>query len=251
MSEIVPSPFEFDGERIPIFRMPNGDVGLPLSCLTAPLDVNSDAQRRLVERASWSKGRTAKMVVQVYGDTQARKHFVISHRIVPMWVANITTSQIKDKAARERIERWQVELANALYEYVFNGQATNQRAVVAEPAPALPAPDPEIFQPKTFPLAEVVVLIKQRFGVRISVADLKEKLRQAGAVRQDDRPRVKYEALFWHTGEAGKAYEVFGHQIEAVYRIYEATKIRLERAAQSRLPIDPPGWPELPFGGDS
>ncbi|WP_433520073.1 BRO family protein (plasmid) [Nonomuraea sp. CA-143628] len=109
----------------------------------------------------------------------------------------------------------------------------------------------EIFTPKTFPLAEVVVLIKQRFGVRISVADLKEKLRQAGAVRQDDRPRAKYEALFWHTGEAGKAYEVFGHQIEAVYRLYETTKLRLEIATQRALPMDPPGWPELPLGGEA
>lgn len=109
----------------------------------------------------------------------------------------------------------------------------------------------ELFEPKTFPLAEVVVLIRQRFGVRIGVPDLKETLRQAGVMRQDDRPKAGYEALFWHTGGRGKTYEVFGHQIEAVYRIYEATKIRLEHAAQSRLPMDPPGWPELPFGGES
>ncbi|GAA0853255.1 hypothetical protein ACFQVD_26860 [Streptosporangium amethystogenes subsp. fukuiense] len=118
--------------------------------------------------------------------------------------------------------------------------------VSPEPVAALLASEP--FTPKTFPLAEVVVLIKQRFGVRISVADLKEKLRQAGAVRQDDRPMRKYEALFWHTGESGKAYEVFGHQIEAVYRLYESTKLRLELAAQRALPLDPPGWPELPLG---
>lgn len=118
-----------------------------------------------------------------------------------------------------------------------------------EAAATKPALTP--FEPKTFPLAEVVVLIRQRFGVRIAVPDLKEKLRQAGVMRQDDRPRSGYEALFWHTGEKGKTYEVFGHQIEAVYRIYESTKIRLEMRAQTRLPLDPPGWPELPFGGES
>lgn len=75
MSDLVPSPFAFDGENFPVFRMPNGDFGLPLSCLTAPIDISADAQRRLVERAPWSKGRTTKMVVQVPGDTQARKHF--------------------------------------------------------------------------------------------------------------------------------------------------------------------------------
>lgn len=115
----------------------------------------------------------------------------------------------------------------------------------SQPAKAL------AFKPKTFPLAEVVVLIKQRFGVRIAISDLKETLRQAGVIRQDDRPHAKHESLFWHTGEPGKAYEVFGHQIEAVYRIYESTKIRLEMQAQRSLPLDPPGWPELPLGDAS
>jgi hypothetical protein len=109
----------------------------------------------------------------------------------------------------------------------------------------------EVFKPKTFPLAEVVVLIKQKFGVRIPISDLKETLRQAGVVRQDDRPHAKHQDLFWHTGEAGKAYEVLGHQIEAVYRLYEATKIRLEMQVQRTLPLDPPGWPELPLGDAS
>ncbi|MEV8639337.1 phage antirepressor N-terminal domain-containing protein [Streptosporangium sp. NPDC051023] len=246
MSEIVPSSFNFDGEQFPVVRMPNGDIGLPLRRLTVPIGLNPDGQRKLIERSAWSKGRTDNMYVRLPGDDRVRQHFVISYRIIPMWIANVETGRMKDQDARKRIERWQVEFADALYNYVFNGGASNPRAVAAEPVAQLPVPEP--FTPKTFPLAEVVVLIKQKFGVRISVADLKEKLRQAGAMRQDDRPRSGYEALFWHTGEVGKAYEVFGHQIEAVYRLYESTKLRLEMAAQKQLALDPPGWPELPLG---
>jgi hypothetical protein len=249
VSDLVPGSFEFDGERFPVVRMPNGDLGLPLRRLAAPLGLDSDGQRKLIERSAWSKGRTDVMYVRLSEDDRLRKHFFISHRIIPMWIANIETRRMKDEEPRKRVARWQVTFADALYEYVFKGSAAESEAIAsARPVAELASPKP--FEPKTFPLAEVVVLIRQRFGVRISVADLKEKLRQAGAMRQDDRPRSGYEALFWHTGEAGKAYEVFGHQIEAVYRIYEATKIRLETQAQRTLPLNPPGWPELPFGGD-
>lgn len=244
MSDLVPGPFAFDGENFPVFRMPNGDFGLPLSCLTAPIGVNSDAQRRLIERAPWSKGRTTKMVVQVHGDTQARKHFVISHRIVPMWVANITASQIKDAAARERIERWQVELADALYEYVFTGTATNQRAVASAPVAALPAPAPA--DPATYPLVDTLVLMRQRFGVNVGFHDFTRTLRAGGVLRQDGRPMRDYAHLFWLKSKTG-TYEVFEHAIAPLYHIYEATKLRLEMAAQRALPMDPPGWPELPL----
>lgn len=248
MSDLVPGPFQFDGENFPVFRMPNGDFGLPLSCLTAPIDVSSDAQRRLIERAPWSKGRTTKMVVQVPGDTQARKHFVISHRIVPMWVANITASQIKDDTARERISRWQIELADALYEYVFNGQATNQRAIAAEPVAALPVAEPS--EPTTYPLVDALVLMRQRFGVNVGLHDLTRTLRAGGVLRQDGRPMKDFTNLFWLKAKTG-TYEVFEHSIKPLYHLYESTKLRLEMAAQRALPIDPPGWPELPLGGEA
>lgn len=248
MSDLVPSPFAFDGENFPVFRMPNGDFGLPLTCLTAPIDISADAQRRLIERSPWSKGRTTKMVVQVPGDTQARKHFVISHRIVPMWVANITASQIKDEEARKRISRWQVELADALYEYVFNGEATNPRALATASVTALPAP--EVSDPKTYPMLDALVLMRQRFGVNVGLHDLTRTLRAGGVLRQDGRPMKNYMHLFWLKSETS-TYEVFEHAIAPLYHLYESTKLRLQMAAQRALPIDPPGWPELPLGDAS
>ncbi|GIH23022.1 hypothetical protein Aph01nite_13320 [Acrocarpospora phusangensis] len=124
----VPALFEFDGERFPVVPMPNGDLGLPLRRLTVPVGLDPDGQRNLIKRSAWSKGRTDNMYVQLPGDTQVREHFVISHRIVPMWIANIETGRMANQSTRERIERWQVEFADALYDYVFNGGAINPRA---------------------------------------------------------------------------------------------------------------------------
>jgi hypothetical protein len=57
-----------------------------------------------------------------------------------------------------------------------------------------------------------------------------------------------YSHLFWLKAKTG-TYEVFEHSIEPLYRLYESTKMRLEIATQRALPLDPPGWPELPLGG--
>ncbi|MFI7125924.1 hypothetical protein ACIBQ1_09535 [Nonomuraea sp. NPDC050153] len=112
---------------------------------------------------------------------------------------------------------------------------------------AMQQAESQVLQPKTFPFADVVVLMRQEYGVRISVKDLTETLRQGGVLRQDERkPKTKYEAMFWHTGSA---YEVHAHHIKGLYHIYESTKLRLQAATQRALPIDPPGWPELPLEG--
>jgi phage antirepressor YoqD-like protein len=58
------------------------------------------------------------MEVRLPGDDRTRPHFLIHERIVPMWLANITSSRIADPAIRENIELAQLELAEALHEYV-------------------------------------------------------------------------------------------------------------------------------------
>ncbi|KAB8186945.1 hypothetical protein FH608_046505 [Nonomuraea phyllanthi] len=114
---------------------------------------------------------------------------------------------------------------------------------------AMQQAESQVLQPKTFPFTDAVVLMRQEYGVRISVKDLTETLRQGGVLRQDERrPKAKYEAMFWHTGSA---YEVHAHHIKGLYHLYESTKLRLQAAAQRALPMDPPGWPELPLDGAS
>lgn len=244
MTEIVPLKLSM-GELYTFIE--DGVVQVVFRPAIEALALDADTQIRKVKTRSWAC--TGLRPVQLPGDTQTRNHRVVDRRTFTMWLATVNENNVPEEK-RELLITFQMEAADALDRYFHEGVAENPRAVQPAPtATALTTSEP--FTPKTFPLAEVVVLIKQKFGVRISIADLKEKLRQAGAVRQDDRPHAKYERLFWHTGESGKAYEVFGHQIEAVYRLYESTKIRLELRAQRSLPLDPPGWPELPLGGEA
>lgn len=122
------------------------------------------------------------------------------------------------------------------------------QAIAAEPKTALPLPEP--VEPKTYPLLDSLVLMRQRFGTRVGIYDLTRTLRAGGVLRQDGRPMSAYSHLFWLKAKTG-TYEVFEHAIEPLYRLYESTKMRLEIAVQRALPLDPPGWPELPLGGES
>ncbi|MER7361846.1 BRO family protein [Nonomuraea wenchangensis] len=115
----------------------------------------------------------------------------------------------------------------------------------AAPVAALPAPEPD--EPTTYPLVDAIVLMKQRFGVRIHLHDLTRILRAGSVLRQDGRPHAAYSHLFWL--KKNGTYEVFEHTIAPLYHIYESTKLRLEMAAQAALRMDPPGWPELPLEG--
>jgi hypothetical protein len=118
----------------------------------------------------------------------------------------------------------------------------------AESVAALPAPEP--VEPNTYPLVDALVLMRQRFGVNVGLHDLTRTLRAGGVLRQDGRPMKDYTHLFWLKAKTG-TYEVFEHSIKPLYHVYESTKLRLEMAAQRALPLDPPGWPELPLGDAS
>jgi hypothetical protein len=204
------------------------------------LGLNVKTQIDKVKSRSWACVSLRDM--QVPGDTQVRRHLVVDRRTLTMWLATVNENNVPEEK-RQQLITFQREAADALDRHFHEGAALNPRAVDAGPAAALPPG--ESFTPKTFPFVDAVVLIRQQFGVRISVNDLTETLRQGGVLRQDERrPKAQYEALFWNTGSA---YEIFAHAIEPIYRLYEATKIRLEMAAQTRLPADPPGWPELPL----
>jgi phage antirepressor YoqD-like protein len=108
--------FEFHGDLITVVTTDIGNWAV-LGQLCQNLTLDSEGQRQAIARKSWSQGRTCVMQVQLPGDTQARPQFLIHERIVPMWLANITTSRIADDDIRGKVERAQVELADALYAY--------------------------------------------------------------------------------------------------------------------------------------
>lgn len=119
--------FEFHGDRVIVLSNWAGNWAV-LGQLCQNLTLDPEAQRQALLRKSWSEGRTCVTQVQLPEDTQARPQFLIHERIVPMWLANITASRIADPEKRSAVERAQVELADALHEYV------SRRSAVREPS---------------------------------------------------------------------------------------------------------------------
>lgn len=109
--------FPFHGDLVYVLSNEHGNWAV-LGQLCDNLTLDANGQRQMIERKSWSAGRTCVTQVQLPGDTQARQHFLVHERIVPMWLANVTASRIADESKRAKIELAQVELADALYQYV-------------------------------------------------------------------------------------------------------------------------------------
>lgn len=124
--------FEFHGDLVTVVTNEEGSWAV-LGQLCQNLTLDPNGQRQAIERKAWSQGKACVSHVMLPGQVRAYPQFLVHERIVPMWLANITTSRIADKEKREKVERAQVELADALYEYV-----------TAKTQPSEPAPSREI-----------------------------------------------------------------------------------------------------------
>ena len=232
MSEIVHIPFH--GREILAVE----EAGRPRIILKPAIEhigLDYSWQLQKLKAKSWA---TVGETPTVGADGKVRGMASVDVRTFLMLLATIDERRVSDEA-RPVLVAYQSEVADLIEAYFTKSRRP-------EPVAELPAPTP--FEPVTYSLADTVVLMRQKFGVKVPVADLTRILRQGGVLCQNGKPKADYEAIFWHTGTA---YEVFGHRIEALYRLYESTKLRLDMAAQARLRTDPPGWPELPFGGES
>lgn len=109
--------FDFHGQPVVILSNEAGNWAA-LGQLCRILTLDAEAQRQALARKSWSHGRTCITQVRLPGDDRPRQHYLVHERIVPMWLANITSSRITDPEIRASIELAQVELADALHEYV-------------------------------------------------------------------------------------------------------------------------------------
>src|SRR5882757_974348 len=114
--------FDFHGKPVIILSNAQGSWAV-LGQLCANLTLDPEAQRQSITRKSWSQGKTCVTQVMLPGQNRTYPQFLIHERIVPMWLANITSSRIEDPTIRENIERAQVELADALHEYVSRRSA--------------------------------------------------------------------------------------------------------------------------------
>lgn len=85
--------------------------------MAGAMGLDWNGQRQLIERSPWSGTWTCKSHVQLPGDTQAREHYFLHRRRVPMWVANISTGHIKDETVKATVIQWQNEIADVLADY--------------------------------------------------------------------------------------------------------------------------------------
>ena len=122
--------FEFHGDTVTVVTNEQGSWAV-LGQLCQNLTLDPNGQRQAIERKAWSEGKTCVMHVMLPGQSRIYPQFLIHERILPMWLANVTTSRIADEGKRLKVERAQVELADALYRYVTD-----------ETRRATPAPQP-------------------------------------------------------------------------------------------------------------
>lgn len=127
--------FDFHGDPVAVITNEAGNWAV-LSQLSQNLSLDPNGQRQMVERKSWSSGKTCVLHVMLPGQSRAYPQFLVHERIVPMWLANITSSRIGDDATRKKVELAQVELADALYAYVSE-RTSNTVAVMPSHAEAL------------------------------------------------------------------------------------------------------------------
>lgn len=228
----------FDNGEFELRLTPNGDsfrVAAPSLARDLGFKDAHDLVRNLPEAEKGAElVRTPGGDQRVWYVTEAGFYRAIGQRQV---------ARIKDDEIRKQVARFQDWVYGEVLPAI---RKTGGYSITLPTVAALPEAEP--FEPVTYSLADTVVLMRQKFGVKVPVVELTRILRAGGVLCQNGKPKVDYEALFWHTGSA---YEVFGHRIEALYRLYESTKLRLEMAAQAKLRMDPPGWPELPFASES
>lgn len=95
----------------------------------------------------------------------------------------------------------------------------------------------EMDEPVTYTWDEVTTIIRQRYGVLVSVPQLTRMLRTAGILRQTGVPKKAHQHFFWFTGTA---WEIHPHAVPFLIRKFEDTARELEqfRFLQTRLELD-------------
>lgn len=95
--------------------------------------------------------------------------------------------------------------------------------------------------PDTYTYDEVCGVLRQHFGVNLTVNELTRNLRSGGVLKQNGAPTKKYAHLFWFTGTA---WNVHRHVVpQLAYRVYETGReLQDFRFIQARLQLDGVGW---------
>ena len=98
-------------------------VALRPACEAMGLD--PEPQRKRLERRPWA---TTSIMEAVGADGRRRDMLMIDRRTFTMWLATIDTTRLKSERARNLVETFQREAADALDNYFHNGGAINPAA---------------------------------------------------------------------------------------------------------------------------
>lgn len=102
----------------------------------------------------------------------------------------------------------------------------------------------EFDDPTTLTWVEVSALMRQRYGLHYTPAQLCRILRTHGVLRQDGAPRKQHQHMFWFTDGA---WTVHPHHLrELAQRVVDGTReLREFRFIQARLELEGVGSPAL------
>lgn len=223
MSEIIRVPFH--GDELLTVEVD----GKPHIVLKPALDaIGLDAKRQIDKLAGKSWARTALVPVR---DSAGRQQLtnVADIRTFLMLLATIDERRVAEHV-RPKLIDYQSEVADAIEAYWTRGRAVNPRAVD---------------EPITYTWDEVTTIIRQRYGVVVSVPHLTRVLRTAGILRQTGVPKKAHQHFFWFTGTA---WEIHPHAIPFLTRSFEDTTRQLQefRFIQGRLELDGVGVDDPP-----
>lgn len=141
--------------------------------------------------------------------------------------------RIKDAVLRARVERFQRWVHHEVLPAIRRTggyQVPQQRQPVAAFGTNVSAPD-------VFTYDEVCAVLRQFFGVALTVNELTRNLRAGGLLKQNGAPTKRYAHLFWFTGSA---WCIQAHVIPQVaFKVYETGREMQDwRFLQTRLQID-------------
>lgn len=96
--------------------------------ISALIGIDANEQRHGIERKHWSQGMTCEIHAMLPGQPRMYPNFALHERRLPMWIATVSTSRIKDPSVRNEVQAWQREFADVLYDYLVNGGAIRSDA---------------------------------------------------------------------------------------------------------------------------
>ncbi|WP_054953054.1 phage antirepressor N-terminal domain-containing protein [Flaviflexus massiliensis] len=122
MSHLTAVPFH--GTNIHAIKNDDG-IHVAVRPICESLGIQADAQVKRLKREPWA---VTSIKDGTGNDGKRYQMTFVDRRTFTMWLATIQTSRIKNEAARELLEAYQCEAADALDKYFHEGGVINPRA---------------------------------------------------------------------------------------------------------------------------